>query len=167
MFDNLSNRAMQVLAHAKEEADKLAQPVIDTEHILLGLFREKTGIAATIFMKRNINISSIVMKIRRSSDMSDIFALKGNLNYSPLVTKVLEYAAEEANTFGKEIVDTEHLLLGLVRETEGKASAILSRIGFDVESLRNDIKIYYKKGSSDKENSETPVLDEFGRDYIK
>ncbi len=164
MFDNLSNRAMQVLAHAKEVADKLAQPVIDTEHILLGLFIEKTGIAATIFMKRNINISSIVMKIRRSSDMSDIFALKGNLNYSPLVTKVLEYAAEEANTFGKEIVDTEHLLLGLVRETEGKASAILSRIGFDVESLRNDIKIYYKKGSSDKENSETPVLDEFGRD---
>ena len=164
MFDNLSNRAMQVLAHAKEEADKLAQPVLDTEHILLGLFIEKTGIAATIFMKRNINISSIVMKIRRSSDMSDIFALKGNLNYSPLVTKVLEYAAEEANTFGKEIVDTEHLLLGLVRETEGKASAILSRIGFDVESLRNDIKIYYKKGSSDKENSETPVLDEFGRD---
>ena len=164
MFDNLRNRAMQVLAHAKEEADKLAQPVIDTEHILLGLFIEKTGIAATIFMKRNINISSIVMKIRRSSDMSDIFALKGNLNYSPLVTKVLEYAAEEANTFGKEIVDTEHLLLGLVRETEGKASAILSRIGFDVESLRNDIKIYYKKGSSDKENSETPVLDEFGRD---
>ena len=164
MFDNLSNRAMQVLAHAKEEADKRAQPVIDTEHILLGLFIEKTGIAATIFMKRNINISSIVMKIRRSSDMSDIFALKGNLNYSPLVTKVLEYAAEEANTFGKEIVDTEHLLLGLVRETEGKASAILSRIGFDVESLRNDIKIYYKKGSSDKENSETPVLDEFGRD---
>ncbi len=164
MFDNLSNRAMQVLAHAKEEADKLAQPVIDTEHILLGLFIEKTGIAATIFMKRNINISSIVMKIRRSSDMSDIFALKGNLNYSPLVTKVLEYAAEEANTFGKEIVDTEHLLLGLVRETEGKASAILSRIGFDVESLRNDIKIYYKKGSSDKENSETPVLYEFGRD---
>ena len=164
MFDNLSNRAMQVLAHAKEEADKLAQPVIDTEHILLGLFIEKTGIAATIFMKRNINISSIVMKIRRSSNMSDIFALKGNLNYSPLVTKVLEYAAEEANTFGKEIVDTEHLLLGLVRETEGKASAILSRIGFDVESLRNDIKIYYKKGSSDKENSETPVLDEFGRD---
>ena len=56
------------------------------------------------------------------------------------------------------------MLLGLVRETEGKASAILSRIGFDVESLRNDIKIYYKKGSSDKENSETPVLDEFGRD---
>ena len=164
MFDNLSNRAMQVLAHAKEEADKLAQPVIDTEHILLGLFIEKTGIAATIFMKRNINISSIVMKIRRSSDMSDIFALKGNLNYSPLVTKVLEYAAEEANTFGKEIVDTEHLLLGLVRETEGKSSAILIRIGFDVESLRNDIKIYYKKGSSDKENSETPVLDEFGRD---
>lgn len=138
--------------------------IVDTEHILLGLFIEKTGIAATIFMKRNINISSIVMKIRRSSDMSDIFALKGNLNYSPLVTKVLEYAAEEANTFGKEIVDTEHLLLGLVRETEGKASAILSRIGFDVESLRNDIKIYYKKGSSDKENSETPVLDEFGRD---
>ena len=164
MFDNLSNRAMQVLAHAKEEADKLAQPVIDTEHILLGLFIEKTGIAATIFMKRNINISSIVMKIRRSSDMSDIFALKGNLNYSPLVTKVLEYAAEEAKSFGKEIVDTEHLLLGLVRETEGKASAILSRIGFDVESLRRDIKTYYKKGTSDKENSETPVLDEFGRD---
>ena len=48
MFDNLSNRAMQVLAHAKEEADKLAQPVIDTEHILLGLFIEKTGIASRV-----------------------------------------------------------------------------------------------------------------------
>ena len=80
MFENLSNRAMQVLAHAKEEADKLAQPVIDTEHILLGLFMEKTVIASTIFMKRNINISSIIMKIRRSSDMSDIFVLKGKDN---------------------------------------------------------------------------------------
>ena len=88
MFENLSNRARQVLAHARQEADKLAQPIIDTEHVLLGLLMEKTGIAATIFTKRNISISSIIMKIRRSSDMSEIFVVKGNLNYSSLVTKV-------------------------------------------------------------------------------
>ena len=165
MFENLSNRAMQVLAHARQEADKLAHPVIDTEHILLGLLIEKTGIAATIFMKRNISIPSIVMKIRRSSDMSDIFVVKGNLNYSPTALKSLEYAAEEAKGMGREIVDTEHILLGLVRETEGKANAILTRIGFDVESLRRDIRSMYKKApETDKENSETPVLDEFGRD---
>ncbi len=164
MFENLSNRAMQVLAYARQEADKLAQPVIDTEHVLLGLLIEKTGIAATIFMKRNISIHSIVMKIRRSSDMSDIFVVKGNLNYSPLVLKALEYAAEEAKGMEKEIVDTEHILLGLVREPEGKASAILSRIGFDVESLRRDIRSMYKKSPVDKEHTETPVLDEFGRD---
>ena len=164
MFENLSNRARQVLAHARQEADKLAQPVIDTEHLLLGLLMEKTGIAATIFTKRNISISSIVMKIRRSSDMSEIFVVKGNLNYSHLVTKVLEYAAEEAKGMDREIIDTEHILIGLVRETEGKASVILSRMGFDVESLRRDIRSMYKKSHSEKENSSTPILDEFGRD---
>ena len=164
MFENLSNRARQVLAHARQEADKLAQPVIDTEHLLLGLLMEKTGIAATIFTKRNISISSIVMKIRRSSDMSEIFVVKGNLNYSHLVTKVLEYAAEEAKGMDREIIDTEHILIGLVRETEGKASVILSRMGFDVESLRRDIRSMYKKSPSEKENSSTPILDEFGRD---
>ena len=164
MFENLSNRARQVLAHARQEADKLAQPVIDTEHLLLGLLMEKTGIAATIFTKRNISISSIVMKIRRSSDMSEIFVVKGNLNYSHLVTKVLEYAAEEAKGMDREIIDTEHILIGLVRETEGKASVILSRMGFDVESLRRDIRSMYKKSPNEKENSSTPILDEFGRD---
>ena len=164
MFENLSNRARQVLAHARQEADKLAQPVIDTEHLLLGLLMEKTGIAATIFTKRNISISSIVMKIRRSSDMSEIFVVKGNLNYGHLVTKVLEYAAEEAKGMDREIIDTEHILIGLVRETEGKASVILSRMGFDVESLRRDIRSMYKKSPSEKENSSTPILDEFGRD---
>ena len=164
MFENLSNRARQVLAHARQEADKLAQPVIDTEHVLLGLLMEKTGIAANIFTKRNISISSIIMKIRRSSDMSEIFVVKGNLNYSHLVTKVLEYAAEEAKGMDREIIDTEHILIGLVRETEGKASVILSRMGFDVESLRRDIRSMYKKSPSEKENSSTPILDEFGRD---
>ena len=164
MFENLSNRARQVLAHARQEADKLAQPVIDTEHVLLGLLMEKTGIAANIFTKRNISISSIIMKIRRSSDMSEIFVVKGNLNYSSLVTKVLEYAAEEAKGMDKEIIDTEHILIGLVRETEGKASVILSRMGFDVESLRRDIRSMYKKSPNEKENSSTPILDEFGRD---
>lgn len=164
MFENLSNRARQVLAHARQEADNLAQPVIDTEHILLGLLMEKTGIAANIFTKRNISISSIVMKIRKSSDMSEIFVVKGNLDYSQLVTKVLEYAAEEAAGMDKEIIDTEHILIGLVRETEGKASVILNRLGFDVETLRRDIKGMYKKSPNEKDSSSTPILDEFGRD---
>lgn len=163
MFENLSNRAMQVLAHAKKEADKLAQSVIDTEHILLGLFNEKTGIAATIFMKRNINISSIVMRIN-TSDMGGIRLRKGNLNYSPDVMKVLKYASEEAKGMNKEIVDTEHILLGLVRETDSHAGKILSRLGFDAETLRKDIRVCYKKGNQDRDSSETPVLDEFGRD---
>ena len=164
MFENLSNRARQVLAHARQEADNLAQPVIDTEHILLGLLMEKTGIAANIFTKRNISISSIVMKIRKSSDMSEIFVVKGNLDYSQLVTKVLEYAAEEAAGMDKEIIDTEHILIGLVRETEGKASVILNRLGFDVETLRRDIKGMYKKSPNEKDSSSTTMLDEIGRD---
>lgn len=164
MLNNFSNRARRVFLAAREEAENLAQPYIDTEHLLLGLFREKTGIAAEIFARRNISTSSIAMKIRMGADTGDIFILKGNIPYSHLVKKVFEYAGEEAINMGKEIVDTEHLLLGLVRETAGKAAAILNRVGFDMETLRKDIKSFYKKPVSEESGSDTPVLDEFGRD---
>lgn len=166
MLENFSNRARRVFTNAKEEAEKLSHQSIDTEHILLGLLREMTGIAAAVFKKRNISISSVYLKIKTSSaaDVNNVFIVKGNLTYSPGVQKVFEYAAEEARNMNNELIDTEHILLGLLRETNGNASILLSRMGFDIESVRQDIKSFSKKKIQDKEKGETPTLDEFGRD---
>lgn len=165
MFEMFTDRARRVIVYAKEEAEKLMRPEIDTEHLLLGLLREKTGAAAEIFAKRDIKPSQIAMDIHEGTDQGNMFIFKGSLPFSAAAQKVLSYAVEEAQLFDHKYVNTEHLLLGLVREKRGKASAILSRLGLDIASLRDDVSsVSSSYRQSSEGQSDTPTLDEFARD---
>lgn len=165
MFEMFTDSARRIIVFAKEEAEKLIQPFIDTEHILIGLFREKRGIAAELFSRYKINTLSIIKDIRMTNEPGNIFMFKGSLPFSPTAKKSLDFAVEEAKALNNKFVNSEHILLGLLRDRRSVAGSILARAGLDIESVRNDIKkISANNDGSSDVSSKTPVLDEFGRD---
>ncbi|MDR2884609.1 MAG: ATP-dependent Clp protease ATP-binding subunit [Deferribacteraceae bacterium] len=170
MFEQLTERARRVILFSREEAERLMQGYIETEHILLGLLRERSGIAAEIFASHRIHLGNLVKELRgvSSADSGDIL-FKGNIPFGLLTKRALEYALEEARLFDQKYVNTEHLLLGLMRERRGKAFPILAKLGFDYAALKEEIRLHMKGGNTTKSSSTsaTPTLDEFGIDLTR
>ncbi len=161
MFEQLTERARRVILFSREEAERLLQPYIETEHILLGLLKERSGMAAEIFAAHRINVPNLIKELRGISGEGEII-FKGSLPFGLLARRVLEYTLEEAKFFDQKFVNTEHILLGLMRERRGKAFAILTKLGFDYASLKDEIRNHQKAGQ--RTSSSTPTLDEFGYD---
>ena len=164
MFEMFTDSARRIIVFAKEEAEKLIQPYIDTEHILIGLFREKRGIAAEIFNRHKINTLNIIKDIRMSNEPGNIFMFKGSLPFSSMAKKALDYAVEEAKLLNHKYVNSEHILLGLLKERRGVAANMLNRLGLDIETVKDDIKKLSSNYDTDRDTTKTPTLDEFGRD---
>lgn len=163
MFELFTDRARRVILYAREEAERMLQPFIDTEHVLIGLLKEKSGIAADIFSRRGVNVTILLRDIRNMAEQGTNLTIKGSLPFSPLAKKVLEHAIEEAKGLEHKYVNTEHILLGLVKENRGKACLILKRLGFDLVAIRDEIKAL-SQTSQRTAGVATPTLDEFGRD---
>ncbi|MDR2401461.1 MAG: ATP-dependent Clp protease ATP-binding subunit [Deferribacteraceae bacterium] len=161
--NHLTERARRVLFYSREEAERTSQPCTETEHILHGLLRERTGIAYEIFISRHININSLIKELRGFSVSGEVLYTKSiNIQFSPVARKVLEYTLEESKSFGQNYVDTEHILLGLMRERRGKAYSILTKQGFDYADLKEEINSLHRAGRY--LTGTTPMLDEFGKD---
>jgi ATP-dependent Clp protease ATP-binding subunit ClpC len=162
-FNHLTERARRVLLYSREEAERTSQPWIETEHILHGLLREKSGIAYDIFSSRRINTSNLLKELRGLSALNEVmYSKNSNITFSTVGRKVLEYTLEEAKSFGHSFINTEHILLGLMRERRGKAFSILTKLGFDYADLRDEIGFLQRNGRHVV--GATPVLDEFGKD---
>ena len=166
MYELFTDSARRIILYSREEAEKLMQAYIDTEHLLLGLLREKSGLSYEIFGRRGINISMLIRDIKNMSDRGRNLMIKGSIPFSPLAKKSLEYAIEEAHTLEHKYINPEHILLGLIKEKRGKAAAILKKLGFDMVTLREEIKIFFMSASRITPMS-TPSLDEFGRDLTE
>ncbi|MDR0453186.1 MAG: ATP-dependent Clp protease ATP-binding subunit [Deferribacteraceae bacterium] len=167
MFEPLTDRARRVILYSKEEAERLLQPYIETEHILLGLLKERSGVAAEIFAAHRINVPNLIKDLRGMNiEVGGDMVFKSSLPFSISARRVLEYTLEEAKLFDQKCVNTEHILLGLMRERTGKAYSVLSKLGFDYASVKEEVRIYMKnaqRGSA----SVTPTLDEFGYDLTQ
>lgn len=166
MYELFTDSARRVILYSREEAEKLLQAYIDTEHLLLGLLREKTGFSYEIFNKRGININVLIRDIKNMSDRGRNLMIKGSIPFSPLAKKSLEYAIEEAQALEHKYINPEHILIGLLKEKRGKASAILKKLGFDIVTLREEIKTYFMSTTRISPIA-TPSLDEFGRDLTE
>lgn len=164
MFEQLTERARRVILYSREEAERMMQPYIETEHILLGLLKEKSGVAAEVFGAHRINIPNLINELRGLSEEENI-VFTGSLPFSLLSKRVLEYTMEEAKLFDQKYVNTEHILLGLMRERRGKAYSLLTRLGFEYSSLKEEIRLQLK--GSNKTATATPTLDEFGYDLTE
>jgi ATP-dependent Clp protease ATP-binding subunit ClpC len=138
-MERFTQRARRVLSLAQEEAERLQHNYIGTEHLLLGLMREEGGVAGRVLRELGLEpsrVEELVERLTRASTRS----VPVQLDLSPGTKKVLELAVDEARRMGHHYIGTEHLLLGLVRQSEGVAIDVLKRLGVSPEEVRRQTR---------------------------
>jgi ATP-dependent Clp protease ATP-binding subunit ClpC len=169
-FERFTDKARNVLALAQEEARALKQPYVGTEHLLLGLLREREGIAAQALGNLNITYEQVLEQVRGIIEV-DPNAPSGHLSFTPRVKRVLEFALRETMQLGQNYISTEHLLLGIVREGNGVAIQALSQMGIDASMVKGAvIDILHQSAAyagpqdfmEDDYSEGNSILDEFG-----
>ena len=141
-FEKFTDKARKVLVLAQDEARTLHQPYVGTEHILLGLIQEKDGLAAQALERLGVAYDAVVKGVREVASIDEGADVSGHLSFTPRVKRVLENSLREAMQMGQSYISTEHLLLGIVRENEGTALDVLSRLGVkgdDIRTALNDL----------------------------
>jgi ATP-dependent Clp protease ATP-binding subunit ClpC len=181
MFERFTDRARKVMALANQEAQRLNHEYIGTEHILLGLVKEGSGVGATVLKQLDVDLRKVRMEVEKLVKSGPDMVTMGKLPQTPRAKKVIEYAIEEARNLGHNYVGTEHLLLGLLREQDGVAAQVLINLGLKLEEVREEVLNLLganteggdanKQGSqaakTDPAKTKTPALDSFGRDLTE
>ena len=185
MFERFTDRARKVMALANQEAQRFNHEYIGTEHILLGLVKEGSGVGANVLKNLDVDIKKLRLEIEKLVKSGPDMVTMGKLPQTPRAKKVIEYAIEEARSLNHNYVGTEHILLGLLRETEGIAAQVLMNLGLKLEDVRQEVLNLLGAGVEDnayqsmgmkmnpqnppasKAKSKTPALDSFGRDLTE
>ncbi|MCI0681999.1 MAG: ATP-dependent Clp protease ATP-binding subunit [Gemmataceae bacterium] len=180
MYERFTDRARKVMQLANQEAQRFNHEYIGTEHILLGLVKEGTGVAANVLKNLDIDLRKIRLEVEKIVQAGPDMVTMGKLPQTPRAKKVIEYSIEEARNLNHNYVGTEHLLLGLLREQEGVAAQVLMNLGLKLEDVREEVLNLLGHNmesgestsggggggerTSGKGKSKTPALDSFGRD---
>ena len=170
------------MALANQEAQRFNHEYIGTEHILLGLVKEGSGVGANVLKNLDVDLRKVRLEVEKLVKSGPDMVTMGKLPQTPRAKKVIEYAIEEARNLNHNYVGTEHLLLGLLREHEGVAAQVLMNLGLKLEEVREEVLNLLGAGvdaddarldeggsaeSSGKGKSKTPALDSFGRDLTE
>lgn len=139
MLDNFTERAMQVLALAQQEAIAMRQPAVGTEHLLLGIIDEGQGVAAKALESLGLDTDRIKTDVNRMVQPGQVPVPPNQLRITPRVKRVFDLAKDEAVRWGVNYVATEHLLLGIIREGEGVAFQVLVNQGITADKVRAQI----------------------------
>ena len=115
MFDRFTDRAKKVMNLARQEAQRFNHEYLGTEHVLLGLVQEGSGVAANVLKNMGIDLNKIRMEVEKIVKTGPSMVTMGQLPFTPRAKKVLELSMEEAGTIGHNYIGTEHLLLGLIQ----------------------------------------------------
>lgn len=173
-FDKFTDKARKVLVLAQEEARRLHQPYVGTEHVLLALLKEEDGLAAQALERLGVHYEATVAAIRRIVTIDESTDVSGHLSFTPRVKRVLENSLREAMQMGQSYISTEHLLLGIIRENEGTAIEVLERMGVSGDDLRaalNDLvgqsSVFAGQQFDPQASSSDSVLKEFSVDLTK
>jgi uroporphyrinogen-III decarboxylase len=139
MMERLTDRARKVMNYAKEEALRFRQEYVGTEHILLGLVKEGSGVAAQVLRNLDIDIKKIRLEAEKMVAPGSGPVSLDKIPLTPRAKKILELAMEEGKGLGHNFIGTEHLLLGLLRERDGVAARVLMNLGLKLEDVRNEV----------------------------
>ncbi|NGX61328.1 MAG: Negative regulator of genetic competence ClpC/MecB [Chlamydiae bacterium] len=139
MFDKFTNRAKQVIKLAKKEAQRLNHNYLGTEHILLGLLKLGQGVAVNVLRNLGLDFETVRQEVERLVGYGPEIQVYGDPALTGRVKKVFEYANEEAAHLGHNYVGTEHLLLGLLRQTDGVAAQVLENLNVDLQEVRKEV----------------------------
>jgi ATP-dependent Clp protease ATP-binding subunit ClpA len=139
MYERFTDRARKVMKLANVEARRLNHEYIGTEHILLALLEEGTGVAAHTLRNLDLDLRKIRLEIEKVVQSGPDRVAMGKRPQTPRAKKAIEYSIEEARNLNHNYVGTEHLLLGLLREQEGLAAQILINLGLKLEDVRAEV----------------------------
>ena len=179
MQKQYTQKAKKALELATRLSQKMHHNYIGTEHILLGLIQEKTGVAAQVLLENKVDAEKLLDLIQELIAPEGGVLILDEDGYSPRTATVLENAAKEAERFRSEKIGTEHLLLAILKENESAAVRLLNTMGINLQKLYIDLlvamgeegsfsKEELKSAKTRKKNLEaTPVLDQFSRDLTK
>ncbi len=197
MFERFTDRARKVMALANQEAQRFNHEYIGTEHILLGLVKEGSGVGANVLKNLDVDLRKVRLEVEKLVKAGPEMVTMGKLPQTPRAKKVIEYAIEEARNLNHNYVGTEHLLLGLLREHDGVAAQVLMNLGLKLEEVREEVLNLLGAGNERTEEgmegaggggqsgasasasaggssasakggkSKTPALDSFGRDLTE
>ncbi|HEX5053775.1 MAG TPA: Clp protease N-terminal domain-containing protein [Planctomycetota bacterium] len=138
-FDRFSDRAKMVMILAGQAARKLNHGYIGTEHLLLGLVQEGSGVAANVLAAMTVDLAKIRREVERIVKVGPSMVAMGRLPLTPRAKTVLDLSREEASELGHDHIGTEHLLLGLIGENEGIAAQVLLNLGVDLDRVRKQV----------------------------
>jgi ATP-dependent Clp protease ATP-binding subunit ClpC len=187
MYERFTDRARKVMQLANQEAQRFNHEYIGTEHILLGLVKEGSGVAANVLKNLDVDLRKIRLEVEKLVQSGPEMVTMGKLPQTPRAKKVIEYSMEEARNLNHNYVGTEHILLGLLREQEGVAAQVLMNLGLKLEDVREEVLNLLGHGlegeeesggersgrsesrgeARSKAKSKTPALDSFGRDLTQ
>ena len=188
MFERFTDRARKVMALANQEAQRFNHEYIGTEHILLGLVKEGSGVGANVLKNLDVDLRKVRLEVEKLVKSGPEMVTMGKLPQTPRAKKVIEYAIEEARNLNHNYVGTEHLLLGLLREQDGVAAQVLMNLNIKLEEVREEVLNLLGAGAESEEaqqpqangggggggeasgrkgKSKTPALDSFGRDLTE
>src|SRR6202142_1733841 len=139
MYERFTDRARKVMQLANQEAQRFNHEYVGTEHMLLGLIKEGSGVAANVLKNLEVDLRKIRNEIEKIVQAGPEMVTMGKLPQTPRAKKVIEYAIEEARNLNHNYVGTEHLLLGLLREQEGVAAQVLMNLGLKLEEVREEV----------------------------
>ena len=137
-FEKFSEPARKVLSLAQEEAQRFHHSYLGTEHLLLGLVREGEGGAAKALASSGVELTRVRAAVEVTIGRGDRLVM-GEIGLTPRLKKVLELAVDEARRLNHDRVDTEHLLLGLIREGQGVAAGVITKGGVALDSVRTRV----------------------------
>jgi ATP-dependent Clp protease ATP-binding subunit ClpC len=188
MYERFTDRARKVMQLANQEAQRFNHEYIGTEHVLLGLIKEGSGVAANVLKNLDVDLRKIRLEVEKLVQSGPDMVTMGKLPQTPRAKKVIEYSMEEARNLNHNYVGTEHILLGLLREQEGVAAQVLMNLGLKLEEVREEVLNLLGHGIEGAEGTErggterggtgggeapksgkskTPALDSFGRDLTE
>jgi hypothetical protein len=139
MYALFTDRARKAMQLANQEAQRLNHEYIGTEHILLGIIKEGSGVAAKVLKNLDIDLRKIRLEVEKIVQSGPDRVTMGKLPQTPRAKMVVAYAVEESKNFNHNYVGTEHLLAGLLREEEGTASQVLRNLGVKLEDVREEV----------------------------
>jgi len=170
MWEPFTERARRSIVLAQEEAQRLGNNYIGTEHILLGIISEGESLAAKVLETLGVNLAKVRAEVEAIVGRGGQ-TVQQEMVFTPRAKRVIELAFEEARQLNHNYIGTEHLLLGLIREGEGVAARVLTNLGVDPAKVRVQttslLGAETQTQAASKGKSKTPTLDAYGRDLTQ
>jgi len=170
LWEPFTERARRAIILAQEEAQRLGNNYIGTEHLLLGIISEGESVAAKVLENLDISLEKVRGEVEAIVGRGSSSA-RGEMVFTPRAKRVIELAFEEARKLGHNYIGTEHLLLGLVKEQEGVAARVLHSLGVNPQKITEEITkilgVEKPAPVQEKVRTSTPTLDQYGRDLTK